>query len=258
MQSIYSKIEEIRKDQKSAALCIVINTAGSTPRKHGAKMIVFPDGSIYGTIGGGSVEKEVAENAVSLIKTGKPAKYSYSLEKDLGMHCGGSMEVYIEPINPVKKLFIFGGGHIGKALSIFAKELDFDITIFDPRENIFNDPVFSQFTCENRDYYEAIGNTTFDDNTYIVIVTPKHAFDEEILEKVAIKPHAYLGMIGSTRKVELVKKRFLEEKILTSEELDQIDMPIGLKFLAETPQEIAISIIAKIIDVRNFVLKNNR
>jgi xanthine dehydrogenase accessory factor len=255
MQSVFSKAEEIRNEQGRAALCIVVETKGSTPRKHGAKMIVFADGSVYGTIGGGSLEKDVTEKALELIASGKPAKYSFKLEEDLKMHCGGYAEVYIEPLNPGQKLYIFGAGHIGKALAGFARELDFAVTLFDPREGIFNDKLFSSFTCINKDYFEAIEKAVFDEHTYIVIVTPKHSFDEEILAKVAVKGHAYLGMIGSARKVELLKKRFLKEKILARKKLDSIDMPIGLRFRAETPQEIAISILAKIIDVRNSLNK---
>jgi len=257
MQSIFSKAEEIKNGQLRAAICIVVETRGSTPRKQGAKMIVFADGSIYGSIGGGSVEKEVAEKAVELIASIKPAKFGFSLEKDLGMHCGGYMEVYIEPINSAQKLFIFGAGHTGKAVALFAQELDFSITLFDPRENIFNDKIFEAYTCINKDYFQAIEEAVFDENTYIVIVTPKHVFDEEILAKVARKPHAYLGMIGSRRKVDLLKKRFMEEKIFTGEELEKIDMPIGVKLKAESPQEIAISIVAKLIDVRNTLNNGN-
>lgn len=167
------------------------------------------------------------------------------------MHCGGSMEVYIEPINPPRKLFIFGAGHIGKALAGFAKELDFGVSLFDPRENIFAEKTFEGCNCINKDYFEAIEEAAFDENTYLVIVTPKHVYDEEILAVVARKPHAYAGMIGSRRKVELLRKRFLEEKILTEEQLNDIDMPIGIRLKVETPQEIAISILAKLIDVRN-------
>ena len=257
MQSIFSKAEELKNEQKRAALCIVVETKGSTPRKQGAKMIVFSDGTIYGTIGGGSIEKEAAEKAVDMIAAGKPAKLSFQLEEDLGMHCGGYVEVYIEPLNPNQKIYIFGAGHIGKALAGFARELDFAVTLFDPREGIFNDPVFSRYTCINQDYFKAIDEAVFDDFTYIVIVTPKHTFDEEILARVARKTHAYLGMIGSIRKVELLQERFLREKILTKEEMATIDMPIGLKFLVESPQEIAVSIAAKLIDVRNKLNKSN-
>jgi xanthine dehydrogenase accessory factor len=258
MQGIFAKTDEIIQGQQPAALCIVTGTQGSTPRKQGAKMIVYADGSIYGSIGGGSVEKEVADMAVSLIASGKPAKVAFNLDNDLGMHCGGTMEVYIEPLNPLQKLFIFGAGHIGKALAGFARGLEFSVTLFDPRENIFSDAAFAGFNCVSKEYFQAIEEAVFDENTYIVIVTPKHIYDEEILAVVARKPHAYLGMIGSTRKVDLLKKRFLEENLLTAEELEKIDMPIGLKFKAETPQEIAISILAKLIDVRNTSVPDKR
>ena len=251
MQRIFEKTEEIIHGQQPAVLCIVIDTQGSTPRKQGAKMIVYADGSIYGSIGGGSIEREVAEMAVKQITLGKPAKVSFNLGKDLGMHCGGTMEVYLEPLNPIQKLFIFGAGHIGKSLAGFARELGFSVTVFDPREGIFQDDAFTGCNLLNKDYFQAIEETFFDKNTYVVIVTPKHIFDEDILAAVVRKPNAYIGMIGSTRKVDLLKKRFLEEKILLQEELENIDMPIGIKFKAETPQEIAISILAKLIDVRN-------
>jgi xanthine dehydrogenase accessory factor len=251
MQSIYSKIEEVRSSNEPAALCIVTDTSGSTPRKQGSKMIVFADGSVFGTIGGGSIEHDVVQRAVKLIASGKPENCIFNLGQDLGMHCGGTMEVFIEPICRVQKLFIFGAGHIGKALAGFAKELDFAVTVIDPRENIFKEQEFASCTCINTDYFRSIEEVTFDSNSYLVIVTPKHVYDEDILAKVALKPHAYIGMIGSKRKVTLLKNRFLEEKLLTVEELAQIDMPIGIEMLAETPQEIAISILAKLIDVRN-------
>jgi xanthine dehydrogenase accessory factor len=257
MQSIYAKAEEVRSEQKSAALCIVVETKGSTPRKKGAKMIVFSDGSVYGTIGGGSLEKEVTEKAIKLIPAGKPVKLAFELEMDLGMHCGGSAEVYIEPLNPSQRLVIFGAGHIGKALAGVAKDLGFSVSLVDPRAGIFEDPYFQSFNCMNKDYFEAIDEFSFDTTTFIVIVTPKHSFDEEILAKVAKKPHAYLGMIGSATKVGLLKKRFLKEKILSQKALEKIDMPIGIKFMAETPQEIAISIAAKLIDCRNRLHKGN-
>lgn len=251
MQSIFSKAEEIKNEQKRAALCIVIDTRGSTPRKPGAKMIVYVDGHIFGTIGGGSIEKEVAVKALEIITNGKPEKCIFNLEADLGMHCGGNMEVYIEPIGTTQKLYVFGAGHIGKALAGFAKTLDFAITIFDPRENIFLGKEFENCTCINKDYFDAIDEALFNENTYCVIVTPNHSYDEEILARITRKPHAYIGMIGSTRKVDLLKKRFLAENLLTAEELDSIDMPIGIRLHAESPQEIAISILAKLIDVRN-------
>jgi xanthine dehydrogenase accessory factor len=251
MQRVFAKTEEIIQGQQPAALCIVIDTQGSTPRKQGAKMIVYSDGSVFGSIGGGSIEMEVAGIAVKQILLGKPTKITFNLEHELGMHCGGTMEVYIEPLIPEQKLLIFGAGHIGKALSGFARELDFAVTLIDPREEIFGAENFTGCNLVHLDYFQAIEEIAFDENTYVVIVTPKHISDEKILAATARKPHAYIGMIGSTRKVEILKKRFLEENILSHEELEKIDMPIGIKIKAETPREIAISILAKLIEVRN-------
>jgi xanthine dehydrogenase accessory factor len=258
MQSIFAKAEEIIRLRHAAALCTVIETQGSTPRKQGAKMIVYADGSIFGSIGGGSVENEVAKMAAGMIHAGQPARVAFNLGNDLGMHCGGMMEVYIEPLNPMQKLIIFGAGHIGRALAGFACELGFSVTVIDPRENIFSSEAFTRCTAVNKDYFEAIDETGFDENTYMVIVTPKHVFDEDILAAVARKPHAYLGMIGSRIKVDLLVKRFLEENLLTKEELALVDMPIGIRFKAETPQEIAISILARLIDVKNTLFPANR
>lgn len=255
MQSIFSKVEEVTADRIPAALCILVDTKGSTPRKKGAKMIVFEDGSIYGTIGGGTLEKDVTGKAREIISAGKPVKLLFRLEEDLGMHCGGSAEVYIEPLNPLQQLYIFGAGHIGRALAGLARNLGFTVTLIDPREGIFKDPLFSSCRCINVDYFQAIEDLVFDSSTYVVIVTPKHSFDEEILAKAGNKPCAYIGMIGSTRKVEMLKKRFLKEKILSAKILNTVDMPIGIKFNAETPEEIAVSIAAKLIDVRNTLNK---
>jgi xanthine dehydrogenase accessory factor len=251
MQRIFAKTEEIIQGHQPAALCIVIDTRGSTPRKQGAKMIVYSDGSIFGSIGGGSIEMEVAGIAVKQIQLGKPAKITFNLEEELGMHCGGTMEVYIEPLIAEQKLLIFGAGHVGKALAGFARDLDFSVTLIDPREEIFRDENLSGFNMLNKDYFRAIEEVTFDENTYIVIVTPQHISDENILAVSARKPHLYLGMIGSSRKVDTLKKRFMAENILSPEELEKIDMPIGINIKAETPQEIAISILAKLIEIRN-------
>lgn len=251
MDTIYSKIIELRNQAKKAAFCIVVSTSGSTPRKTGAKMIVLEDKTIFGTIGGGSIEKDVIDHAAEIINGGIPVLKKYKLEEDLNMKCGGSMEVYVEPLNAYKKLFIFGAGHIGKALVKFAKELEFDISVFDSRNGIFDDHDFDGCKCYCGDYTEIIEEAFFDENTFCVIVTPKHEFDEKVLKLVAVKKHAYVGMIGSRRKVEVVRKNLIEEKILSNEEIDSIDMPIGLKMAAQTPQEIAVSIIAKIIDERN-------
>ena len=251
MNSIYFDIETMIKQHQASALCIVIETKGSTPRKAGSKMIVSQNGKIYGTIGGGAIEKQVIADALEVIKKNSPSKIYYKLEADLSMQCGGNMEVYIEPLFPSNNLYIFGAGHVGKAVANFAKELDFNITFFDWRDIEFTENELSDYHFIKGNYLENIENVTFDNNTYSVIVTPSHEFDEQILEKLGKKPFAYLGMIGSKRKVAGVVKKFIDNKLFTEEEIKRFDMPIGIPLNVETPNEIAISIVAKLIDVRN-------
>jgi len=155
-------------------------------------------------------------------------------------------------------LFIFGSGHIGKALACYAKDFGFSVTLVDPRSEVINDPLLNGFEKVNEDYFAAIEKLDFDNETYNVIVTHRHEFDEDVLLKIAPKPHAYIGMIGSARKVDIIRKNILENKILPEEIVQNIDMPIGIKFDAESPAEIAISILAKLIDVKNKKYKNQR
>jgi len=255
MKDIFTRLYELNNERRSYALCIVTHTEGSSPRKAGSKMIVFEDGTSEGTIGGGNIEKKIIDECADIIKKGKPVKRIYDLEDNMEMLCGGSMEIYIEPVKRTPYLYIFGGGHIGRALAKYAPDMGFKVTVFDNRTEISSSFINTVDVVEG-DYFESIDKTEFDDDTYIVIVTHKHLYDEDILLRVIHKPHAYIGMIGSKAKVQTLKNRFLSEKLLEKTEIDKIDMPIGVPIAAETPAEIAISILAKLIDVKNLKLKN--
>jgi xanthine dehydrogenase accessory factor len=251
MTDIIIQAAELIKQNKPAVLCTVVETGGSTPRKANSKMLVFPDGSISGSIGGGSVEKEVIETALNAIKSGKSELYNYNLKQDLGMECGGSMQVYIEVLSIKPELLIFGGGHIGKALSNFADSLGFSVTVIDERKDVLSSFNNSSLNIQNIDYQDFINNYAFNSNTFIVIVTHQHKNDFDVLSRVCIKPNAYIGMIGSKNKVAQAEKDLITKNILTTEEIAKIDMPIGIPIKCETPEEIAISILAKLIDVKN-------
>ncbi|MCK5838880.1 MAG: XdhC family protein [Bacteroidales bacterium] len=253
MEDIFSKIKEIRQQQKKAALCTIIETHGSAPQKAGAKMIIFEDQRIIGTIGGGSLEKEAMEAAVEMIKKNIPGKFTYELKDDLDMSCGGKVEIFIEPIVQTNMLFVFGAGHVGKAVAELAAHLGFAITVVDERDGIFQEFEVKDAITIQKNYITAIDDLEFNNNTYIVVVTPKHIKDEEVTAMCATKPHAYLGMIGSKNKVAAARENFLKKYQLTREQIDKIDMPIGIKFNALTPAEIALSIVAKLIDVKNNV-----
>lgn len=252
-KEILAKVDEISKAGKRAALCIVTATSGSTPRKAGSKMLVIEDGQIFGTIGGGSIEKKVIEEALNICRKNQPVKLNFDLEDDLAMHCGGNMEVYVEPLIPQSRLVIFGAGHVGSALGRYATDFGFRVMFVDERDEFAEKMLQSGFEAIHGDFAEEAQSLQSDSNTYLVVVTPKHAYDQEVTSILAKKEFAYLGMIGSKRKVAEAKRFYLENKILAPEEIDRIDMPIGVPFNAQTPEEIAISILAKLIDVKNTI-----
>lgn len=249
MNSIIAKLAEAESCGKTAALCIVTGTQGSTPAKTGAKMIVYEDGSSEGTVGGGNLEKKVIEDAKDALASGKVGIHVHNLTRDHSMCCGGTVSVYIEPIARAKKLFIFGAGHIGKHLAGLAGQLGFDVTLIDERAEMFEGIETVDIAIVNMPHKNAFDKLTYDDSTYIFICTHLHEYDREILARCIRIPHKYLGMIGSRRKVEVTKKIFIRDSVATEEELSQIDMPAGIDIGASTPAEIALSIIAKMISV---------
>lgn len=251
MNLIYDKIQEIQKNATAAAICTVVNTKGSTPRKAGAKMIVYKNSSIYGTIGGGDLEKKVIENALQTIENKTPALFRHDLLHQHGMCCGGTMEIFIEPLMKKNKLYIFGAGHTGQALAKFSSGLDFETVLIDNRKEYIDQCSSAEVNKMNLPYQQALQLLPFDEQTYVCIMTYSHPVDREILAYCIKKPYAYLGMIGSQRKVELTKKMFMQGLNISYEELEKVDMPMGLNIGAEGPDEIALSIITKIVEVKN-------
>jgi len=249
--NIYDEILKQSSNSDKAALCIIVQTKGSTPRKVGAKMIVKEDGSITGTIGGGNLEKKVIENALKQLNENEPKLYKHDLLHQHSMCCGGSVEVYIEPIQKMKKLYIFGAGHTGNALANLAKGLSFDTYVIDDRKEYLDEMKVEGVNKMNLDYKKVLPSLPFDNDTFIVIMTYEHAYDRDILAYCIKQPHAYLGMIGSKRKVEITKKMFKEGKLASKTELDAVDMPMGMNINADGPEEIAVSIMAKLISVKN-------
>ena len=254
MKSIYNEISSAARGNRKAALCIVTSTKGSTPRKTGAKMIVYDNAEITGTIGGGDLEKKVITDALEVIKNRKPGIFKHDLLNQHGMCCGGIVEIYIEPVMNKKKLFIFGSGHTGHALAKYAVNLEFDVYIIDDRKEYLDAVNIEGVNKMNLEHNTALQSLPFDEDVFIVIVTYSHQIDRDILANCIKKPFAYLGMIGSKRKIEVTKKMFIASKIGTAADLEKIHMPVGIDIAAETPDEIAISILAEMIKVKNKVL----
>lgn len=249
--SIFFKLAECEESGVDVAICIIVSTSGSTPRKVGAKMLVYGDGSIFNTIGGGTLEMRVIKDALVAIAEGKSQVFTHALVQDHGMCCGGTVDIFIDPLVKNKKLYIFGAGHIGKALAHFASALAFEVTVIDERRESFKSWGAKDIAVINGKHRSAIKKLGFDKNTFITVVTHKHAYDREIVALCADQPHAYLGMIGSDRKVAMAKKVFAAAGNPSKKKLAHIDWPMGLNIKVETPDEIAISILAKLIDTRS-------
>ena len=251
MEQFNDEIKKILTENRTAAICTIVESKGSTPRKIGAKMIVYEDGTIIGTIGGGNLEKKVIKNALNQINLNTPKLYKHDLLHQHNMCCGGFLSIYIEPIMKNKKLYIFGAGHTGEALAYHASKMDFDTYIIDDRTEYLDKINIKGISKMNIKYSTALPSLPFDKNTFITIMTYEHQFDRDILSYCIKQPFAYLGMIGSKRKIHLTRKMFLDGKIASDDDLNNVDMPMGLDINADAPHEVAISILAKLIEVKN-------
>ncbi|MFC2048316.1 XdhC family protein [Chloroflexota bacterium] len=257
---IYEEIIRIKKEGEEAALATVISAGGSTPREEGAKMLVRADGSILGTIGGGGLEARIMKEAAEVIRTGESKHLIFRLteKEELGLLCGGDAGVFIEPIVSLPTLYIFGGGHIGFPLAKMANLVDFRVVVIDNRPEFANPerfPEAEQTLVE--DHNTAFSNLKVDKLSYIVIITHGHKGDETVLEGALATKARYIGMIGSKAKVKTVFSHLLNKGI-SQELLDRVHAPIGLAIGAETPEEIAVSILAEIIQIKRSPLHDNR
>ncbi len=250
---IFEEIVAARKTNVPVVLATVIESLGSAPREEGARMLVRSDGTIVGTIGGGAIEKKIIDEALTLMNASAPKLMRYDL-KDIGMVCGGGMTVFLEPLRQLPRLVIFGAGHIGSALSRIAKMLDFAVTVVDNRpEFATRDRLSWVDEVIAADYEQVIAGLAYDDNVYLVILTHKHAHDFEVLEQLIHKPVRYLGMIGSKTKVAKAFQQ-LRDKGVGEDVIKKIHSPLGVKIGASTPAEIAVSIAAELVAVRNNTL----
>lgn len=252
--NIYAEIIKAQKQKKDFAILTVIRTDGAVPRHETAKMVVFADGSSIGTIGGGAIEKKGIEEAINALQKGQSKLLEFRLnpQDSLGMNCGGNADVFIEIHKARPKLILCGAGHVNKAISYIAPTIDFDVTVIDSREDWANAERFpgADSIVIHDDIAKAIEEQYTDENTFFVIATWAHKHDKIALKSALKKEHRYIGMIGSKNKIEEIFRQLKEEGV-DQVFLDKVYTPIGLDIKAETPEEIAISIIAEILMVKN-------
>jgi xanthine dehydrogenase accessory factor len=251
---IYEEITRLRREGRRGALATIINVRGSIPSFESAKMLVRDDGTIVGTIGGGCVEAEVWEAAREAMKTEKPQTLHFDLNNnpkyDTGLVCGGTLEVFVEPVLAVSTLYIFGAGHVAWSLYKVARLAGFDVVVTDDRESYANRERFPDARDIYADEYErVIAQLAPNDASYIVIVTRGHRDDMRVLRWAAETPARYIGMIGSQRKTIAIYKE-LEKEGIAPEKLARVYAPVGIDIGAITPEEIAVAIVAELIAIR--------
>ncbi len=234
---------------ETVALATVVGVEGSAPRQAGARMLVWADDRIFGTIGGGNFEFEVIREAREALQAGEPRRYAVHLTRDLGMCCGGAMEVYIEPIVPQERLILFGAGHVARPTAAIARDLGFAVTVVDEREDWADTarfPGVSLLLTAPRPFARGLRSSP---GTYVLIVTHDHALDQDLLEILLPHRWAWLGLIGSRAKAAKFFIR-LRAAGFDDDAFARVSTPVGLDIGAETPEEIAVAIAAEIIRVR--------
>ena len=252
MPDIFEEVARIRRERLSATLATVVGGEAGVPGKTGFRMIVYPDGKILGTVGGGLGEAKVQEEALRCVQEGRSRLLELELTQatsGIGVLCGGKFKVFVEPIVPLSSVYIFGGGHIALHLAQFAKALDFLVFVVDDRDEFASRERFpTADEVKSGDYSTIIKSLQFQVDDCAVIVTHGHEHDEIVLKECLLTKNrpGYIGMIGSKSKIAAVFSH-LKQQGASDELLAKVHAPIGLDIGAKTPGEIALSIMAEII-----------
>ena len=271
MRKVIAAGKELIEKGEDFVIAKVVDTQGSTPRKKGAWLLMQADGTKYGTVGGGILEANVERECLNTFKTKENKIYHYRLTaKEHGgidMRCGGDADISIEYVNAKENpeayidefdikntVYIFGAGHVAKAIAPILKYVDFGVVVLDDRADYANVKRYPQVDgVKVLDSFDnCFDGLPMDENSYVIIVTRGHAKDYDVLIQALELPvePAYIGMIGSKRKVAVSLKQLAETGI-PQEKIDRVYSPIGMSIFAETPEEIAISVVGEMIKVRS-------
>ena len=250
---LFEEIVKMRRAGQRGALATIVHTNGSIPSYESSRMLVREDGSLVGTIGGGCVEADVWAAAKEVMQKESPRKMVFNLNNeasyDNGLICGGTVEIFVEPILPQPIVYVFGAGHVSMAMAKAANAAGFAIGVVDDREAFANLQRFPMAQEVFTSYEQAFDKIQPNASTYLVIVTRGHKEDMRVLAWAVRTQARYVGMIGSKRKVLSVYKA-LEKEGYRPEEFEHVYAPMGIEIGALSPEEIAISIVAELIAVR--------
>ena len=252
-RALLNKLTAAQDAGETAVLATVVSARGSVPRHAGAKMLVYSDGRTAGTIGGGEMEARVIEEALAAVLDGKPRLLPYALvdpsSGDPGV-CGGEMEIFLEPYPPPATVFVVGCGHVGQQTAALAHWLGYRVAVTDDRvelaaaANIPEADIYLPGSIE-----EALKRFAITSSTYVVVVTRNVEVDRRALPHLLATPAPFIGVMGSRRRWETTR-RLLREDGAKEEDLARIHSPLGIELNAETPAEIAVSVMAEIILLR--------
>jgi xanthine dehydrogenase accessory factor len=251
---IYEATAEAERTHRLAALCTVVKSEGSTPRHVGSKMLVYGNGSFLGTVGGGDLEHRVLDEALIALSEGRPRLLHYNLSSpargDPGV-CGGQVEVFVEPLLPQATVVIIGGGHVGKAVAHLAKWLGFGVIVSDDRAEYCSPEAIPDGDAFHVCAMEQLpSKIQIDRRTFLVLTTRGSAIDAAGLPPLLDSPAGYIGVIGSKRRWATTVADLLSRGV-SQAQIDRVHSPMGLELQAETPEEIAVSIMAEVLMVRD-------
>ena len=254
MKNIYDELLNLHRGKGAGVLVTVVKTIGSGPVDSGTKMLVYPDNSIIGTVGGGSIEQLAIEKALKILTTHKNCLEEYSMDESesgtaTGMLCGGTATLFFEYFAPRNHLYIFGAGHIGKALVYHLKNLDYFITVIDDRKNVLDEIDGADRKVPGK-FESVLSDSEVAENAWFIIATYQHKYDGLVLNRIfksGWNPQ-YVGMVASRRKQKVLLNELKAE--VPDADTSKCFIPVGLDIGGGSPDEIALSIIAEIQKVR--------
>jgi xanthine dehydrogenase accessory factor len=253
---IFEQIVQARRAGQRAALATIVKSQGSTPRKDHAKMLIREDGTSVGSIGGGCVEAAVWEKAQEVMGNNRAELLKYELNDDdaenEGLICGGTVEIFVEPVLPDPRVVLLGGGHLGQAIARLGSQVGFQVVVVDDRESFASVERFPDAEVICQPFEAGLGALNLNSESFVLVITRGHRHDQIALERALQSPARYVGLIGSRRKIALLVKNLLT-KGYEPGVFERLYAPIGLEIGSETPEEIAVSAVAELIAIRKGV-----
>ncbi|NTX08368.1 xanthine dehydrogenase accessory protein XdhC [Myxococcus sp. CA040A] len=246
------QLGEWAREDAPFAVATVTACQGSTPAEPGAKLLVRGDGAFHGTVGGGHLEQLVLADARACLERGESRSYRYPLGAKLGQCCGGVVDVFVEPVNHGPRLYLFGAGHVGQAVCRILEGTPFRVHLVDERpEWLHGERVPAAVTRHEESWEDFVAQAVWDTRrTYVAVMTHRHDLDQDIIAAALEKPARYIGLIGSKTKWARFRQR-LEARGVPATLLSRVQCPMGLELGGKSPQEVAVSIAAGLLQLHH-------